>query len=240
MELCDGFIVGIFNYCDRWCETCALTSRCRLFADLARHEAVVDPGFRAIVDAPIRREALPPPPPKWMEELMKEINEAEASANDRHPLPAPRVMAREHLPIYDHARDYSTRVHNWLRRYVWPDIDCVQRDPRDAVAVIAWFASMNCSKIRRALLGLAEFDGDRDSPPDHEGSAKVALIGIERSYKAWMQLVADERVTMEVAVPFIEELLWLLERVDDVFPRARAFVRPGFDEPGALAGGPTD
>lgn len=38
MEVQDGFIVGIFNYCDRWCERCALTGRCRLFADQAEIE----------------------------------------------------------------------------------------------------------------------------------------------------------------------------------------------------------
>ena len=26
------FIPGIFNYCDRWCERCAFTARCRTFA----------------------------------------------------------------------------------------------------------------------------------------------------------------------------------------------------------------
>ncbi len=28
----DGFVKSIFNYCDRWCERCHLTSRCRVFA----------------------------------------------------------------------------------------------------------------------------------------------------------------------------------------------------------------
>jgi hypothetical protein len=65
MELLEGFIVGIFNFCDRWCETCALTSRCRLFADLARYEAVNDPAMKAVVDAPPLPEDVPPPAPKW-------------------------------------------------------------------------------------------------------------------------------------------------------------------------------
>ena len=43
MEVRDGFIVGIFNYCDRWCEVCPFTSRCRLFADVAESEASLDP-----------------------------------------------------------------------------------------------------------------------------------------------------------------------------------------------------
>ncbi len=38
MEVREGFIVGIFNYCDRWCERCPLTSRCRVFADMAELE----------------------------------------------------------------------------------------------------------------------------------------------------------------------------------------------------------
>ena len=36
METQDGFIVGVYNYCDRWCERCPLTSRCRVFAEEQR------------------------------------------------------------------------------------------------------------------------------------------------------------------------------------------------------------
>ena len=36
METQDGFIVGVYNYCDRWCERCLLTSRCRVFAEEQR------------------------------------------------------------------------------------------------------------------------------------------------------------------------------------------------------------
>lgn len=53
MEVLDGFIISIFNYCDRWRETCALTSRCRLFADMAKHEAIDDSNLRAVVEAPL-------------------------------------------------------------------------------------------------------------------------------------------------------------------------------------------
>ena len=34
---------------------------------------------------------------------------------------------------------------------------------------------------------------------------------------------------------FVAELEWLTRELDQAFPRARAFVRPGFDEPEALA-----
>ncbi|HTV00428.1 MAG TPA: hypothetical protein VMF13_07835, partial [Luteitalea sp.] len=45
MELLDGYIVGIFNYCDRWCERCPLTSRCRVFASTVEMDASDDPLF---------------------------------------------------------------------------------------------------------------------------------------------------------------------------------------------------
>jgi hypothetical protein len=52
MDVSDGFIVGIFNYCDRWCERCEFTSRCRVFADGAELDASRDPGLKALIDAP--------------------------------------------------------------------------------------------------------------------------------------------------------------------------------------------
>ena len=27
-----NFIPGVYNFCDRWCERCPLTARCRVFA----------------------------------------------------------------------------------------------------------------------------------------------------------------------------------------------------------------
>ena len=36
MDTQDGFIVGIYNYCDRWCERCTLAGRCRVFAEEQR------------------------------------------------------------------------------------------------------------------------------------------------------------------------------------------------------------
>src|SRR5215470_6210325 len=97
MEVRDGFIVGIFNYCNRWCETCAFTSRCRLFADAAEIEAKLDPGLKEIVEAPLLPQEEPPPPPKWMQEMIEEMNKA---ADDPSvPDPPTVVPPPEHLLI---------------------------------------------------------------------------------------------------------------------------------------------
>ena len=68
-----------------------------------------------------------------------------------------------------------------------------------------------------------------DFPKDSDGSAKVALIGIDRSMAAWrmMQLSLPDRV--ESIVPLILQLERLRLRVEKSFPQARDFIRPGFD-----------
>src|SRR5260370_7896252 len=37
------FISGIYNYCDRWCEKCPFTSRCRVYATEAADGDLDDP-----------------------------------------------------------------------------------------------------------------------------------------------------------------------------------------------------
>jgi hypothetical protein len=125
------------------------------------------------------------------------------------------------------ADDYSTRAHAWLREH--PDR---RNDPGDPCAVIAWFDLQIAVKIHRAIRGLAEDDPDeREWPADHDGSAKVALLGIDRSHAAWLDAVERGVTSDSEAATFVADLVWLGEALERVFPKARAFVRPGFDEP---------
>lgn len=232
MELQDGFIVGIFNYCDRWCEACALTSRCQVFATSAKCEASLDPNMRAVMDAPPLPQDIPPPPPKWIDEIIEEANKEVATMTATEIDALMPKLRPEHKIIDDRAKAYMFWVMDWLK-----DRNRSGRsDPGDPLDVIAWYAFLNGSKIHRALTGLADDDGDREFPPDFDGSAKVALIGIDRSLEAWRHLVATQRVTESAARPCVNELLWLRDQLEQVFPNARAFVRPGFDEPGEVAG----
>ena len=236
MDVRDGFIVGIYNYCDRWCETCAFTSRCRLFADVAATEAESDPNLKAIVDAPPLPQDVPPPPPKWMQELIDEMNEAAddpkaAEAFEEYERSRPKPPA-EHLLIEQRAESYCTRAHAWLRAHE----SSLSSDPRDPHSVINWFHLQIFVKIHRAFCGLAEFGpDDYDFPPDHDGSAKVALIGIDRSHAAWLELVERGIASDAEVAPLVDDLVWLGDQLETVFPKARAFVRPGIDEPDEVA-----
>ena len=79
---------------------------------------------------------------------------------------------------------------------------------------------------RAAQLG----DSHEDDPiqNDWNGSAKVALISIDRSILAWntIALVAADQDAAMVA----DRLRALQLSVQEAFPCARRFVRPGFDE----------
>jgi hypothetical protein len=236
MEVRDGFIIGIFNYCDRWCEACAFTSRCRLFADVAEIEASLDPGLKPVVEAPPLPPDLPSPPPRWMEEMLQAMNEAASTIvpTDEDEPPAPQPP-QEHLAIEERAARYCMSVFGWLRAR-----DYVAKDPADPLAVIGWFHTMIAAKVHRAVYGLAGDGGEdrrteRDWPSDHDGSAKVALLAIERSHAAWLTLVERGIVTDAEVAFFIDDLVWLGEALEGVFPKARAFVRPGFDEPDEVA-----
>ena len=233
MDVQDGFILGIYNYCDRWCETCAFTSRCRLFAGCAELEARHDPVLKAVAEASLLPQDLPPPPPPWMEELIDEMNKhaAEPISEEELKTLEPGIPP-EHERIERRARMYGDRVHGWLEAHGFLSID----EPNDPRGVIAWFQYAIRSKTHRALRGLADDDPEeRDWPADHDGSAKVALLGIERSHSAWLELACRGLASPAEIEPFVADLIWLSDELERVFPRARAFVRPGLDEADEVA-----
>lgn len=220
MEVQDGFIVGIFNYCDRWCETCPFTSRCRVFADGAKYEAMANPDLELLREAPPHPSDVRPPN-KWLEEILSNMDEITLEE-----LPAPTPIPARLMRVAALARAYCDNVWSALSE----EERLAPRPNDDPYSIIHWFAPLISSKTFRALSGLHEFDGDREYPPDHEGSAKVALVGIDRSIAAWSDARSMGRVSPEAASRFIEELHRLSDDLEELIPRARQFVRPGFDE----------
>ena len=233
MDIRDGFIVGIYNYCDSWCDQCAFTSHCRLFADAREMEATLDPNLEPVAKAPGHPSDAPAPLSPWLQALVDEMNDA-----SRTPLPDDVFERRELRVVPERdaidrrAEDYSRRARAWLNDREF-DLTPEGCDPR---AVIGWFHLMIHVKAMRALQGLAEDDpSERDWPADHDGSAKVALAGIDRSQTAWLDLVDVGQVSPSDAAEFIEDLVWLRAALERTFPKARSFVRPAFDEPDEVA-----
>ena len=99
----------------------------------------------------------------------------------------------------------------------------------DALETIEHFTMITPLKIIRSLAALSSCG--REQQYDSQGSAKVALLALERMARSWRLLVDAGCLTEAEVAPFVAELNRLNRLVEYAAPDARSFVRPGFDEP---------
>ena len=222
-------ISGIYNYCDRWCERCPLTSRCLVYA--TEQEDNDSPENRDL-----RNEAF------WrkLSEIFHDTREMivdwaqnagvdfNAFAEDDEARCKRKRQLVDNHPLTKAGKKYANAASDWFREF---DQTIEFGDVEDAREVIQWYQYQIAVKTMRALSGRKEeLEEDfTDFPKDSDGSAKVALIGIDRSIAAWrmMQMTSPDRV--ESIVPLILQLEGLRRRLEKSFPQARDFIRPGFD-----------
>lgn len=182
---------------------------------------------------PAEKDGEPSGPPPWLanfdnaEPTAEDAAEFEREYDERNA----RVDAS---PITPATRAYAALAYRWLVETA--EAFQQMRDPvvHDALDVIAWDHILIGAKLHRALHGRDDYrSGERfgDDHPvqnDWNGSAKVALISIERSEAAW-RLVAS-CAPGDTPSMMADHLAQLLRDVEREFPHARRFVRPGFDE----------
>jgi len=141
-------------------------------------------------------------------------------------------------PLTKAGKKYANAASDWFREFD-QTIDVTDR-LEDALEVIQWYQYQIAVKTIRALSGqkeeLEEDPELAEFPKDSDGSAKVALIGIDRSIAGWrmLQLSLPERAGS--IVPLILQLERLRQRLEKNFPEARDFIRPGFDETPVICG----
>ena len=234
-------IPGIYNYCDRRCPRCPFTDRCLVYLDNQELHTVRDGASLAerageslqrtieMITEVARREGLDRVDPVNLVDSASvqplEEDDAEAAAEvdlDRH---------RED-PLVVRARDYGHLA--WrIGRAIGPVVAARGDAPViEAVETIEWFSSMISSKIYRAVCGQAEgWETYDEVQTDFNGSAKIALIGIAESRRAWDLLMEAGRATADGVPAQAARMLDGLDvSVRERFPRAMAFVRPGFEE----------
>jgi len=238
-------ISGIYNYCDRWCERCPLTSRCLVYAaeqednDSPESHDIRNEAFWRTLGSIFQetREMIA----EWAKEAG--IDLAAATEEDEARYHRKRQLIDNH-PLAQAGKKYANAASDWFREFDQTieisdlratESDCENSERlEDAREVIQWYQYQIAVKTIRALSGRKEeLDGDPELaqlPKDSDGSAKVALIGIDRSIAAWrlMQLSLPERAGSIVSL--ILQLERLRRRLEKHFPEARDFVRPGFDE----------
>lgn len=236
------YIVGIFNYCDSWCERCAFTDRCRNFHMQRAIERQIEREER-------RQAAGETPPPTPWDEYEKAAEKIEPWLEQERRAFALKEAKKERdirkSPLTRRAKKYSDATYEWVKSHDGK-IDESNAAATDAFSVVAWYMFLIQVKLMRAQHIDSAADDFEDFDPkdpddaelaeaidesqrdDNNGSAKVALIGIDRSIAAWAVLRANG---YKEAEDFIRQLDQLRSVAEMVFPNARDFIRPGLDWP---------
>ncbi|MGB9698428.1 MAG: hypothetical protein ACPL5I_03485 [Thermodesulfobacteriota bacterium] len=228
------FIPGIYNYCDRWCARCPFTQRCLNFAmdqeELAEAESqdVRNAAFWEKMGEILAQTQ------KLLERKAKELGinlEELATANEEVSLSQQHEAVENHV-LSRAARAYSQKVTDWFAArenilkeagtFAYAGIELTE-----AFEVIHWYQYFIPAKVARALYGLLE--DDDDLAQDADGSAKIALIALDRSLAAWSVVWHFNRFLAESIAEIISFLTVLRQAIEETFPHAWSFKRPGFD-----------
>ena len=247
-----NFISGIYNYCDRWCERCPFTSRCMNYA--LSEEEFSDPATRDINNKAfwgklgeiflatlemVREKA------KEMGVDIDAIDYEKIADDEKH-----IHQMVEQQPYCIAAMEYIGKVDDWFETNkdqfeakgdellsqaqagipdTSPEEDALKIN--DCLEVISWYKHQIYVKLCRAATGLMRTNSNEVeySIDDANGSAKVAIIGIERSISAWAGLLSYFTEQEGSILDLLVILKRLLAQIESSFPQARSFKRPGFD-----------
>jgi len=205
------FIQSIYNYCDRWCERCPFTARCLNFA-LGQEE------FDHLETQDLDNEAFWKKLSETFQMTLELLEEAaEEQGIDLDSVDTEEVEEQERLNnelARDHecsrmAKLYSEMADDWLESardlFSSEEEEISADEPLDPldnssaekdddllepVEVVGWYQHLIYVKLMRAIRGelLEEPEILDEYPKDSDGSAKVALIGIDRSIAAWGEI----------------------------------------------------
>ena len=248
-----NFISGIYNYCDRWCERCPFTSRCMNFA--MSQEYTTDPEtndinnekfWNSISDIfKVTREMLE----ESAEELGIDIDDIDFEETSREESIKDKIV--QNHECCRAAKQYSDMVDEWFASAYIPELRVVDKQEakntaelkaidfldgpvavEHLVEIIYWYQHFIYVKLMRSIRGILGNSSEllEGYRKDSDGSAKVALIAIDRSMAAWSHMHNYFPSLQAQVLLILAHLDRLRNRVETIFPEARSFIRPGFDE----------
>lgn len=226
----ENYISGIFNYCDRWCERCPLTARCRIFAMEEKY-------------AGDERDTTQKTFWRNLQNIFTETKAMLREAAAERGIDIDALDLDEANKIVDHNRQiieqqeliklaekYTKQARIFLQAQDLND-ETIEQNRLEMLQIIGWYHFFIAAKINRAMYAKAHYEEGADFDAlsnDGDGSIKIALIAIDRSLVAWRVLLTAE--THREMKPLIQLLETLRRMCEEKFPDARDFLRPGFDE----------
>ncbi|NVO20621.1 MAG: hypothetical protein HXX13_13050 [Bacteroidetes bacterium] len=227
-------IIGIYNYCDYWCERCMFTSHCANFQiskELGNDSEANDlnnqkfwDNFSNLLEA-------------TLELLTEKMAEFGFEPDDSTEQTDTWIKDVSRQPLVKKAKSYSLKVHKWLEAYTksktsskvfhLTSTSLFSQKVGEAIEVITWYSIFISAKTSRAFSsGRYEEDDQYDS----DGSVKITIVAIDRSMSAFTQLWELEKEYEDDILYFLTRLSSLKKGLLKRFPDAMDFKRPGFDD----------
>jgi len=244
-------IPGIYNYCDRWCDRCDKTASCTNFAigvaqfpDPEANDVnsevfweQLDEVFKATIEMlhemageqGVDLDDIDLDAAEIEDKLLVEVAEDHVcSKMSQAYIELTRSWFERNQPLFDEKCDELERQDQMNLPHI--DVGAEAERLNDDIEVIRWYQTQIFVKIMRAVEGAEVFEDRENSLDDSDGSAKVALLAIEKSLSAWSDLRRSFPTQDDSVLDILVFLNRLKQKIEEFFPNAREFVRPGFDD----------
>lgn len=234
-----NFISGIYHYCDRWCDRCAFTNRCRVFHHEQNNGGEPEQnGAENEEDGRLQhslQEAL-----DLLQYLLEKIELPDhpdfSSEDSEEPAPSSNEWYERYAlrvdEFFDRNSDFFREQEQHLEELVDMGMPVdVERLGflHEALFTIRWHQHFIGAKISRAVNDHAAGAGD-GIQSDGNGSAKVAMISLQKSTDAWHYLAQMFKDKQEEVDYIILVLNKTRQRLAWYYPDWAGFHRPGFDD----------
>ena len=252
------YIPGIYNYCDRWCERCAFTSKCLNYSQLDDKNLInkdLDAGNEEFWDeiSDIYKETF---------QLIYDI--AEEQGIDLNDIDEKEVeleiqkensfqKAAEQKNYIKLAKKYIDIGRNWLEKsendflnkkeelIKQLELQLPEKDPikeakqiNNFIEIISWYLHFIYVKFMRASTSKMNYIENKEeefwAKDDSDATAKVALIAVERSISAWAALLKLFKNNENEILDILIILKKIEKSAKKKFPDALKFIRPGLDK----------
>jgi len=224
-------IHGVFNWCDSWCERCKLTEYCTVYKTSIH---------------------LPFDSPEEFYKTLSMVFEATVEMLKQYchqnDIDFESLKDEDYESDYERksnlacnesgfilAKKYRKQVKHWFdllqkRETVGMEIRLQDKMMADCFEVIKWYQYLFEVKLKRALMSQKDEEEEHLDPYDSIGNAKLLLVSIKRNIGAWgyvlEKFMDDEDEILDILV-CLQKLHTFIEQK---FPDAHAFIRPGLDE----------
>ena len=225
-------IHGIFNWCDRWCERCSKTDNCTVYKTSTRLPSDnPDDFFKSLsmmFDATI--------------DMMKEYcekNDIDFETLKDSDIECEYDRRKYQISNEDSvalAKQYGNLVKRWLdslnsKNPVGMEVRLQDSVLSDCLEVVQWYQYLLQVKMQRALSAQKDEAELELEPYDSLGTAKLLLVSIERNIGSWGYIYQKFPDDEDEILAILICLQKLGKKVEQLFPDARTFIRPGLDEP---------